>query len=132
VATFAALKGVAMTDAFVTEVLGAHSKPLPKVNVTIDAIQKTVAAHFSVRVADLKGPRRHRGVSRPRMIAMFLCRELTGSSFPEIGMRFGGKDHSTVINACKRMAAFEAEDPDVKATLGSLRHQLRGALGDGA
>ncbi|MCH9684559.1 MAG: chromosomal replication initiator protein DnaA [Deltaproteobacteria bacterium] len=125
VSTFAALKGRPITEAFVREVLGEaaeaerHAAP-----ITVEAVQKTVAQYFSVRISDLKGPRRHKGIARPRMIAMFLSRELTGSSFPEIGMRFGGKDHSTVINACKRMTAISLEDPELRATISSLRTQL--------
>ncbi len=124
VATFADLKGVAITEPFVREVLGDTAKERRKTPVTVEAVQKAVAAHFSVRIADLKGPRRHKGISRPRMIAMYLARELTGSSFPEIGLRFGGKDHSTVINACKRISAIEAEDPEIRETLEGLRTQL--------
>jgi chromosomal replication initiator protein len=80
-----------------------------------------------VRISDLKGQRRHKGIARPRMIAMYLCRELTGASFPEIGLRFGGKDHSTVINACKRMTSIQEEDPELRATITQLRAQLVGA-----
>ena len=124
VATFADLKGVPITEGFVREVLGDTAKERHKTPITVEAVQKAVASHFSVRIADLKGPRRHKGISRPRMIAMYLARELTGSSFPEIGLRFGGKDHSTVINACKRISAIEAEDPEVRETLEGLRNQL--------
>lgn len=127
VATFADLKGVPITKAFVREVLGDNVKEQRTVPVTVEAVQKAVASHFSVRISDLKGPRRHKGISRPRMIAMFLSRELTGSSFPEIGLRFGGKDHSTVINACKRITAIETEDAEVRATLGQLRSTLLNA-----
>jgi chromosomal replication initiator protein len=125
VSTFAALKGVPITQEFVREILGDHhsaARALPQ--VTVEAVQKAVAAHFSVRIADLKGPRRHKGVSRPRMIAMYLSRELTGSSFPEIGLRFGGKDHSTVINACKRMIEIQESDAELRATITSIRAQL--------
>ena len=124
VSTFADLKGVPITAQFVKEVLGDTKKERRNTPVTVEAVQKTVASHFSVRIADLKGPRRHKGISRPRMIAMFLARELTGSSFPEIGLRFGGKDHSTVINACKRITALGAEDPELEATVASLRSSL--------
>ena len=124
VATFADLKGVPITEGFVREVLGDTAKERHKTPITVEAVQKAVASHFSVRIADLKGPRRHKGISRPRMIAMYLARELTGSSFPEIGLRFGGKDHSTVINACKRISSIEAEDPEVRQTLEGLRSQL--------
>ncbi|HFE46894.1 MAG TPA: chromosomal replication initiator protein DnaA, partial [Nannocystis exedens] len=87
-------------------------------------IQKLVAPHFAIRIADLKGPRRHKGIARPRMIAMYLARELTPASFPEIGLRFGGKDHSTVINACKRIRALQALEPELAANVRTLRQQL--------
>jgi chromosomal replication initiator protein len=124
VSTFAALKGVPISQEFVRDILGDHSAPRQAPQVTVEAVQKAVAAHFSVRIADLKGPRRHKGVSRPRMIAMYLSRELTGSSFPEIGLRFGGKDHSTVINACKRMVEIQEADAELRATIQSIRAQL--------
>ena len=78
----------------------------------------------AIRIADLKGPRRHKGIARPRMIAMYLARELTPSSFPEIGLRFGGKDHSTVINACKRIRTLQGLEPELAANVQSLRRQL--------
>lgn len=124
VATFADLKGVPITAGFIREVIGERTKERRSTPVTVEAVQKAVASHFSVRIADLKGPRRHKGISRPRMIAMFLARELTGSSFPEIGLRFGGKDHSTVINACKRITALSDEDPELHSAVSQLREQL--------
>ena len=98
-----------------------NAQPPP---VSIESVQKVVATHFSVRIADLKGPRRHQGISRPRMIAMYLSRQLTGASFPEIGLRFGGKDHSTVINACKRIDSIQSDDRELRATVDTLRRQL--------
>ncbi len=124
VAAFAELKGVTITPEFVHEVLGKPLVTTSRPPVTVEAVQKAVATHFSVRIADLKGPRRHRGISRPRMIAMYLSRELTGSSYPEIGLRFGGKDHSTVINACRRIKALRQENDDVRAAVEHLHHQL--------
>lgn len=124
VSTFAALKNVPITCEFVSEMLGGpppNAQPPP---VSIESVQKVVATHFSVRIADLKGPRRHQGISRPRMIAMYLSRQLTGASFPEIGLRFGGKDHSTVINACKRIDSIQTDDRELRATVDTLRRQL--------
>ena len=72
--------------------------------ITIAAIQARVASHFNFKVAELRGHRRHRTLANARAIAMYLARELTRSSFPEIGQRFGGKDHSTVIYAHRRVA----------------------------
>ncbi|MEZ4380190.1 MAG: chromosomal replication initiator protein DnaA [Nannocystaceae bacterium] len=124
VSTFAALKGAEITTEFASTVLGDQVTAEAPPPLTIETIQKTVATHFSVRIADLKGPRRHKGIARPRMIAMYLSRELTSASFPEIGMRFGGKDHSTVINACKRIGALQAQEPELAANVKSLRRQL--------
>ncbi|HLT37102.1 MAG TPA: chromosomal replication initiator protein DnaA [Enhygromyxa sp.] len=123
VTAFAQLRGVPIDAEFVRSVLGkgAVSDRPP---ITVDAVQKAVAAYFSVKITDLKGKRRHRGVSRPRMVAMYLCRQLTTASFPEIGMRFGGKDHSTVINAVKRIEALQADDEELRVAIDSLRGQL--------
>lgn len=121
--TFAELRGLPLDERFVRDLLG-KTNSADKPPVTIDAVQKAVAAYFSIRITDLKGKRRHRGVSRPRMIAMYLCRQLTGASFPEIGIRFGGKDHSTVINACKRIESLQEEEADLKTAVESLKGQL--------
>ncbi|MBK7824689.1 chromosomal replication initiator protein DnaA [Nannocystis sp.] len=124
VSTLAGLKNVPITCDFVSELLGAPAVNAQPPPVSIENVQKTVAAHFSVRITDLKGPRRHQGISRPRMIAMYLSRQLTGASFPEIGLRFGGKDHSTVINACKRIESIQSDDRELRATVDTLRRQL--------
>ena len=76
---------------------------LPSRNLTIDAIQKATCRHFALRITDLKGGKRTRGVVVPRMLAMYLVRKHTDASYPEIGRAFGGRDHSTAINACRRM-----------------------------
>jgi chromosomal replication initiator protein len=94
--------------------------------VTVEAVQKAVAQYFSLRLTDLKGSRRHRGIVRPRQIAMYLSRTLAGASFPDIGLRFG-KDHSTVQYACRRIEEIRDCDVDVKAALSSVRQQLLGA-----
>ncbi len=124
VSTFASLKGLEITPDFATSVLGAQTTQRQHAPLTIETIQKLVATHFAIRIADLKGPRRHKGIARPRMIAMYLARELTPASFPEIGLRFGGKDHSTVINACKRIRALQALEPELAANVRTLRQQL--------
>src|SRR5690606_28427561 len=78
--------------------------------VTIENIQKTVAEYFKIRVADLHAKRRSRSITRPRQIAMALSKELTNHSVPEIGDAFGGRDHTTVLHACRRIKEIrEAE-----------------------
>lgn len=124
VSTYAALKNQPLSPSFVSEALGLANPSAQPAPISVEAVQKAVANHFSVKIADLKGPRRHQGIARPRMIAMYLSRQLTGASFPEIGMRFGGKDHSTVINACKRIDSIQAEDSELRATVDALRQQL--------
>ncbi len=80
--------------------------------VTIENIQKTVADYYKMRVADLLSKRRSRSVARPRQVAMALAKELTSQSLPEIGDAFGGRDHTTVLHACKRIK--ELRDIDVR------------------
>jgi chromosomal replication initiator protein len=93
--------------------------------LTIESIQREVAAYFDVKLHDLKGPKRHRAVAHPRMVAMFLARKLTNMSFPEIGSRFGGKDHSTVISAVRKIERLCGEDPTVRSVVGTIESHLR-------
>ena len=78
--------------------------------VTIENIQKTVAEYYKIRVADLLSKRRNRSIARPRQIAMALAKELTNHSLPEIGDAFGGRDHTTVMHACKKVAELKEGD----------------------
>ena len=93
--------------------------------LTIEAVQREVASYFDVKLHDLKGPKRHRAVAHPRMIAMYLARKLTNMSYPEIGSRFGGKDHSTVISAVRKIERLCGEDPSVRSVVGTLESHLR-------
>ena len=92
--------------------------------VSMDDIQETVGARFHVKIADLKSRRRSKTLVHPRQIAMYLCRELTDSSYPEIGRQFGGKDHTTIIHACKQIIKAKDSDSSLSATLDSLREQI--------
>ena len=82
--------------------------------VTIDNIQKTVAEYYKIKVADLLSKRRNRSVARPRQIAMTLAKELTNHSLPEIGDAFGGRDHTTVLHACRMIAGLKQSDADIE------------------
>src|SRR5690606_24907657 len=75
--------------------------------VSVENIQKTVADYFKLRLADLLSKRRSRSIARPRQLAMALAKELTNHSLPEIGDAFGGRDHTTVLHACRRIAALK-------------------------
>lgn len=78
--------------------------------VTIENIQKTVAEYYKIRVSDLHSKRRNRSITRPRQLAMALCKELTNHSLPEIGDAFGGRDHTTVIHACRKIEELREAD----------------------
>lgn len=92
--------------------------------VSMDDIQETVGERFHVKIADLKSRRRSKTLVHPRQIAMYLCRELTDSSYPEIGRQFGGKDHTTIIHACKQVIKAKDNDSAFNATLESLKEQI--------
>ncbi len=79
--------------------------------VSIDIIKKTVAQHYNIRVSDLNSPSRIRAIARPRQVAMSLSKELSNRSYPEIGKDFGGRDHTTVMHACKKVTELRHEDP---------------------
>ena len=81
--------------------------------VTIDNIQKTVAEYFKIRIGDLLSKRRSRSIARPRQIAMALAKDLTRHSLPEIGDAFGGRDHTTVLHACRRIKALRETETRV-------------------
>ena len=82
--------------------------------ITIENIQKTVAEYYKVKIADLLSKRRNRSVARPRQMAMALAKELTNHSLPEIGDAFGGRDHTTVLHACRVIAEFKQSNQDIE------------------
>ena len=94
--------------------------------VSIENIQKTVADYFKIRVGDLLSKRRSRSVARPRQIAMALAKELTNHSLPEIGDAFGGRDHTTVLHACRRIAALRETEKRVDEDFVNLLRTLTG------
>ncbi|MDA8169341.1 MAG: chromosomal replication initiator protein DnaA [Nitrospiraceae bacterium] len=96
------------------------NKPL-----TVDVIIKAVAEHFGIKVADMKARKRTRDIAMPRQVAMYLARELTEASLSEIGKAVGGKDHATVIYACRQMADKRANDENFSGMLESLINRLK-------
>ncbi|MFH0985677.1 MAG: chromosomal replication initiator protein DnaA [Candidatus Omnitrophota bacterium] len=92
---------------------------------TIEGIQKVVADYFNVKVSDLRAKKRTVSIVRPRQIAMFLIRELTSHSLPEIGEFFGGKDHTTVLHSCNKIAAEKEKDVSVRGLLEKLTGLLK-------
>jgi chromosomal replication initiator protein len=94
--------------------------------VTIENIQKTVAEYYKIRIADLLSKRRSRSIARPRQVAMALAKELTNHSLPEIGDAFGGRDHTTVLHACKRVKELRETDRRIGEDYLNLLRTLTG------
>ena len=109
-ATYASLSGERLTPALCEGLLRDFLQEESGGGVTIDAIQKRVAEHFDVRLADMTSKRRPAHIALPRQIAMFLARKLTPGSLVDIGEAFGGRDHGTVIHACKRIEKLLVDD----------------------
>lgn len=95
-------------------------------NVGMDNIQKTVADYYKIKVAELFSKKRTRAIARPRQVAMWLCREVTSHSFPEIGDAFGGRDHTTVIHAVKTIDSLRTKDSELNHDLHVLLQVLKG------
>ena len=94
--------------------------------VTIEEIQKRVAEHFNIRIADMHSARRARSVARPRQVAMYLAKQLTARSLPEIGRKFGGRDHTTVMHAVKKVDELRDLDASFSEDVELLRRMLEG------
>jgi len=92
--------------------------------LTVEEIQKVVAQHFNIKISDLKSAKRLKALVLPRQVAMYIARQLTSCSYPEIGEKFGGKDHSTIIHAIKKIEKKLEEDLQLSSTVNSLRQTL--------
>lgn len=123
VVAYAQLTGDAIDLEFAITVLGDVLRGGQR-RVTIDEIQKLVSTHFDLKPIDLVSARRARAVARPRQIAMYLAKRLTTRSLPEIGRKFGGRDHSTVIHAVRRIEELRDSDNDIDSAVRVLMHQL--------
>jgi len=92
--------------------------------ITVENIQKTICDYFNLKIGDLKAKRRTQNIALPRQVAMYLCRKYTETSFPAIGDKFGGRDHSTVIHASKTIERKIKEDPHMQTTIEKLERNL--------
>lgn len=115
--------GRAITIDFVREALRDLLALQDKL-VTIDNIQRTVAEYYKIKISDLLSKRRNRSVARPRQLAMALSKELTNHSLPEIGEAFGGRDHTTVLHACRKVKSLREELHDIKEDYSNLIRTL--------
>ena len=92
--------------------------------ITIEDIQKRVAEHYNIRISEMHSARRARAVARPRQVAMYLAKQLTSRSLPEIGRKFGGRDHTTVMHAVKRIDELRQGDSTLSEDIDLLRRML--------
>ena len=121
--TLAAVAGARLSTLSVDEVqalLGSALRGGPERRITVDEIQKTVADHFSLKQADLLSERRTRAVARPRQIAMWLCKQHTTRSYPDIGRRFGGRDHTTVLHGVRKIEEMIGSDDQIARDVETL------------
>jgi len=110
-----------MAQEVLQDLLRAHER-----RITIDEIQKRVAEHYGIKLSDMHSARRARIVARPRQVAMYLAKQLTPRSLPEIGRRFGGRDHTTVMHAIRKIEELRAADSVMSEDIEHLRRQLHG------
>ncbi len=125
VATYASLAGESVTVEKVEYLLRDLIREEGSRQVTIDAIQKAVAQHYDVRLADMTSRRRPASIAFPRQVAMYLSRSLTKGSLMDIGDAFGGRDHGTVIHACKKVTERIVGEPGLKESIDRIESQLR-------
>ncbi len=110
------------------EVLKTILKHQDKKFLSIESIQREVANFYGIRVQDLKSDKKHKNIAGPRQITMYLARRYTGASYPEIGEKFGGKDHSTVIHAVKKIENNMGKDPSLENTVKALSRKIESLI----
>ncbi|MFK7745988.1 MAG: chromosomal replication initiator protein DnaA [Roseobacter sp.] len=120
---FASLVGreinMELTQDCLSDVLRASER-----KITVEEIQRKVSDHYNIRLSDMIGPKRLRSYARPRQVAMYLCKKMTSRSLPEIGRRFGGRDHTTVMHGVKRIEELKVQDGQIAEDLEMLRRTL--------
>ena len=120
---YAALTGTTVDLALAEDRLAENVRSA-RPRITIDEIQRAVCAHYRLDKSEMASKRRVRAIARPRQVAMYLAKELTPRSYPEIGRRFGGRDHSTVIHAVRTVEALRVADSELDAEIAAIRRAL--------
>ena len=95
------------------------------IEITVETVQRRTCSHFHISYEDIIGKKRPASIAFPRQIAMYLCRIMTSLSLSEIGEAFGGRDHGTVIHACKTVENAIEQDPAMKQTIDSLQNAIK-------
>jgi chromosomal replication initiator protein len=124
VASFTALTGKKLTLEVVENMLREILHEEGRFTISIEFIQKKVAEHFDIRVADMASKRRPEHIAFPRQVAMYLARNLTESSLNTIGEAFGGRDHGTVLHACRHVRDRMQVEPEIRQKVNTVERQL--------
>jgi chromosomal replication initiator protein len=125
VQAYSTMKNADINKSIAADALKALKLSRAKNGLTVANIQNKVAKYYHVSIADLKGKKRVKTIVLPRQIAMYLSRELTDRSLPQIGMEFGGKDHTTVMHSCDKITELALKNDDIKQAIGELRDELK-------
>jgi chromosomal replication initiator protein len=122
-AAYASLSKRTIDLPFAQETLGG-ALTRPREHITVDTVIKAVASYYGVKPGDIKSPRRHKSVANPRAVAMYLARQHTKDSYPDLGRAFGGKHHTTVISAVEKILEKIKEDPGLRGEVHAIEAQL--------
>jgi len=122
-AAYASLSKKTIDLTFAQETLGG-ALTRPREHITVDTVIKAVASYYGVKPADIKSPRRHKSIAAPRAVAMYLARQHTKDSYPDLGRAFGGKHHTTVISAVEKILERIKEDPGLRGEVHAIEAQL--------
>jgi chromosomal replication initiator protein len=125
VASYASLTGAELTPQAIEHLLRDALHEESRRSITVESIQKRVAEHFDIRMADMTSKRRPQNIAFPRQVAMYLTRKLTSGSLSDIGESFGGRDHGTVLHACRLVESLMEQDPSLRQTISYLNQQLQ-------
>jgi len=125
IGAFSSLTGREIDMELVREVLKNILKQREQEEISVEDIVKAVAGKFNLKIADIKSPRKNKNMVLGRQVAMFLARQLTSASYPDIGERIGGRDHSTVIYACQKIARLMETDAKLKKSIREVEEQLQ-------
>ncbi len=124
----ASLTHTPLSVAYAENILGDILSARPN-QISVDTIQKTVAGFYRIKISDLNSRSRQKNIARPRQVAMYLARKHAGESFPELGRHFGGKDHTTVMSACRKVDSLLKADSGLRKEVFDLERQLNIAAG---
>ncbi len=122
-AAYASLSGQAINLEFARQTLEGSLAPHPE-HISVERVLRTVASYYNIKIADLKSPRRHKTIAHPRAVAMYLARQHTRESYPDLGRAFGGKHHTTVLSAVEKIAKRLAAEPGLRGEVHAIESML--------